>query len=266
MVMEAQGRRGGKLLLRLGLLAVLLLVALWSTRTLERDDSGPQRPSYVVVAGDSLSAIAGRKGCSVAQLRSWNGISGDLIEVGQQLWVGPAALQRDSSDVLLPVTASPPKRRSPTRARRPSAASTGSAGLDLPVQPAAVASEPSWPALTLPAARPCLAAETGADGGAIGRSQGLDGEQVAAAARAFQEQTLRCYRDWPRAEGEVQLRLLLGCNGRVRSSTVHRDGTGQAGFAACVAGAMAFAPFPVHARDEVEVVVPLYFVADTSSG
>ncbi|QOR38825.1 transglycosylase SLT domain-containing protein [Billgrantia diversa] len=40
---------------------------------------------YLVQRGDSLSAIAGRHGISVAELRRHNGLSGDVIHAGQQL-------------------------------------------------------------------------------------------------------------------------------------------------------------------------------------
>ena len=38
---------------------------------------------YTVKSGDTLNKIAAQYGVSVANLRSWNGISGDLIFVGQ---------------------------------------------------------------------------------------------------------------------------------------------------------------------------------------
>ena len=40
---------------------------------------------YTVKSGDTLNKIAAQYGVSVANLRSWNGISGDLIFVGQNL-------------------------------------------------------------------------------------------------------------------------------------------------------------------------------------
>ncbi len=47
--------------------------AAWTTHTVQR--------------GDSLGAIATRYGCSVNDLRSWNGISGTVIQPGQKLKV-----------------------------------------------------------------------------------------------------------------------------------------------------------------------------------
>ncbi|WP_084786569.1 C40 family peptidase [Bacillus tuaregi] len=43
--------------------------------------------TYTVVKGDTLSAIAYRHGLSLSNLRSWNGLSGDLIYPGQVLKV-----------------------------------------------------------------------------------------------------------------------------------------------------------------------------------
>ncbi|MCE8019116.1 transglycosylase SLT domain-containing protein [Halomonas sp. MCCC 1A11036] len=40
---------------------------------------------YLVQRGDSLSAIASRHGISVAELRQYNGLSGDIIQIGQAL-------------------------------------------------------------------------------------------------------------------------------------------------------------------------------------
>ena len=40
---------------------------------------------YTVKRGDTLSRIAKTHGVTVEELRMWNGISGDLIEVGQQI-------------------------------------------------------------------------------------------------------------------------------------------------------------------------------------
>ena len=61
--------------------------------------------------------------------------------------------------------------------------------------------------------------------------------------------------------GLLVLALAVGCDGRVRRSSVQRDDTGDAGFASCVAETFRYAPFPAHARDEVELLVPLRFTA-----
>ncbi|MCA9492624.1 MAG: LysM peptidoglycan-binding domain-containing protein, partial [Myxococcales bacterium] len=43
--------------------------------------------TYTVRSGDSLGAIATRYGCTVSQLKSWNGLSGSVIQPGQKLKV-----------------------------------------------------------------------------------------------------------------------------------------------------------------------------------
>ena len=50
----------------------------------------PEPPTYTVVRGDTLGRIARQQDCTVAELRAWNGIEGDLIEIGQVLVVGEA--------------------------------------------------------------------------------------------------------------------------------------------------------------------------------
>ena len=50
-----------------------------------KKSSGSSGGSYTVVKGDSLYAIARRKGTTVAKLKSANGLSGDLLSIGQKL-------------------------------------------------------------------------------------------------------------------------------------------------------------------------------------
>ena len=53
--------------------------------------------SYTVKSGDTLSAIAARHGVSVANLKSWNGLTSNNIKVGQKLKVKAAAASQSSS-------------------------------------------------------------------------------------------------------------------------------------------------------------------------
>lgn len=46
---------------------------------------------YRVKKGDNLSAIAGRNGITLAQLKSWNGLKSDRLSIGKQLIVGKRA-------------------------------------------------------------------------------------------------------------------------------------------------------------------------------
>jgi len=54
--------------------------------------------SYVVVEGDDLIAIAERFGVTVAELKQWNDLAADEIEIGQTLKVAAAAGQEQPSD------------------------------------------------------------------------------------------------------------------------------------------------------------------------
>jgi len=232
-------------------------------------------------------------------LREWNGISGDLIEIGQVLTVGPE-VESDSWTVLdlsgqwlasLRESLAGPSagasgegdagsidpekliavsRKSSARGPGSGRSRAGQSREKRRVPAGENSSDPAgdpmnWPALRMPAAKPCLAADTGIGGDSFGRSLGLDADQISTATRAFQEQTLRCYQGRASAAGEVLVQLVVGCDGRVRSSKITGDNTGTAGFADCVADVMRYASFPAHARDEVEVVVPMQFVADTGA-
>jgi LysM repeat protein len=73
----------------------------------EREVNVAARPvaqsSYVVRKGDSLSEIADRTGVSVPQLRSANGLRGNLINAGQKLRIpsaGKVASMASKNDVV----------------------------------------------------------------------------------------------------------------------------------------------------------------------
>ena len=84
--------RPSKRLLVSCLLAIALLPAL----------ARADRPLlYAVRPGDALSLIAERFGISVEELRTWNGIEGDRILVGQELRLAP------SGDAAAPSTTTP---------------------------------------------------------------------------------------------------------------------------------------------------------------
>lgn len=79
-----RGRRHGALRAAV----VLALVAVWTLAA-----AAQEIPRYTVRKGDSLSLIAKRLGLSVAQLKGANGLSSDVIHIGQQLSV-PEAFKR----------------------------------------------------------------------------------------------------------------------------------------------------------------------------
>ena len=53
--------------------------------------------TYVVKSGDVLGKIAERHGCTVAQLKAWNSLTSNNIQVGQKLIVSAAASSSQSS-------------------------------------------------------------------------------------------------------------------------------------------------------------------------
>ncbi len=242
---------------------------------------GSAPTTHTVVRGDTLGRIAKRESVSVDDLRGWNGVTGDLIEVDQVLALGPSGpgtpvwrLLRERLEELRPAAEDPgvdvgdvvdsrdesTKTLARSRKRPRAARSPGDERRD--EEPSDLDAEaPEWPALTQPAAKRCLAEDAGTGDGSFGRSQGLDHDQISGAVAAFQTETLRCFDDRPGIAGEVLLDLVVGCDGRVLRSSVDSHSTGDNDFALCVAEVFRYAPFPAHARDEVEFSVPLRFTA-----
>lgn len=62
--------------------------------------------TYTVAAGDTLIKIANRYGVSLAELKSWNGISGSLIHPGQVLSVGGSSPSVSAPPVAAPTHSS----------------------------------------------------------------------------------------------------------------------------------------------------------------
>lgn len=68
------------------MLAAFALVCAVSARA--EGQAAPKGATYQVAAGDTLTAIAARHGCSVADLVEWNpGLDPDRIYAGQTLWL-----------------------------------------------------------------------------------------------------------------------------------------------------------------------------------
>ena len=126
--------------------AACLLVALAGCGWLTGGEPEPVR--YTVVRGDTLFLIAKAHGVTVDELRDWNGIEGDLIEVDQILLIWPEG----TADATAP-QAGPGKKR-PAKGPGPAdEAGTADHGL------------------TLPPEQPCLAGPT-LDGAADGNGDG----------------------------------------------------------------------------------------------
>lgn len=190
---------------------------------------------YVVVRGDTLGEIASAHGVTVDDLRGWNGIRGDLIEVGDVLFIHAAGTP-DAPEAA-------PTRRTPR--------SGGSAAPKVDDGP---------PPLRMPAAKPCHAAPTGeglADEGAVA-SAGLSYEQVKASMDAFAPTTLRCVPEG--TAGRLETKIVAGCDGRVKSVEIGATGGLPADVVDCVTDTLRYAEFPAHGLPDGEVFeYPLSF-------
>jgi LysM repeat protein len=78
-----------------------------ATATTPSNGNGGSGREYTVRSGDTLSAIATRHNVTVAQLRSANGISGDIIRVGQTLVIPGNGASTPAPTVATPSTPTP---------------------------------------------------------------------------------------------------------------------------------------------------------------
>jgi len=189
----------------------------------------PAPLTHTVVRGDTLSKLARTHGCSVADLKSWNGLSSDLIDVGQVLVVGYSGEARPVSQPGPP--GGKPRRNSSKKTTKKAAAETSSpTGLSLPPE------------------RPCLAGPSvdgSGDEPEFAASAGLSHTQTRQAMDRFLPQLHRCIEgDWP--DGTVRLSITVACTGRVDRVGV-LDGGGLSGeLTSCIAETLQYAPFPAH--------------------
>ena len=200
--------------------------------------SRSRAPRYVVQSGDTLWAIARDHGVTVSQLKAWNHLINDRIEVGQVLFTG----QGVPSDPT-------PERHA---RRRPQAPHT--AALSAP------------DSLSLPPAKPCLAApsmesmQAGSDEASYLASAGLDEAQVRRAMKAFTPRLFTCVANGDTPNGTLDLHILVGCDGRVMRVTVDDDGGLGPRLAGCVSDTLRFAEFPAHdLPDGFEFRYPMVF-------
>jgi len=205
-----------KLLLALSLIAVIC--ALWWLR---EDSDGVQ---YTVVSGDTLSGIGGKYGVTAAQIREWNSIEGDLIEVGQVLSI------RTSAD------AEPPAH-SPTNNKRTTP--TGS-----------TETTPSNQVkFTMPDLKPCHEppdeTDFGDDEMGVVASEGLSRTQIQGGMRGAFRMMEGCVSGaWP--QGELVLEVTVACSGRVSGVSVIDEGDLDQELVDCIAQTMRYAGFPAH--------------------
>jgi LysM repeat protein len=177
---------------------------------------------YTVERGDTLGRIAKQHGVTVDNLREWNGISGDLIEVGQVI-----TIRTDGAAV-----SEPPKKRAPRKAvKRKGSPSSRASGL------------------TMPPKRKCLAGPSldalSDDEPDFQASAGLSIDQVRAPLAAFLPKLGRCFEGaWPTAT--VDFEITAGCNGRVSQVVVLDAGGVESDTLECMRTTLSYVAFPPH--------------------
>lgn len=189
------------------------------------DLDSAQPSTYTVRRGDTLVKIAKAQGVTVAELRAWNGIEGDLIEVGQILliWESTAA----------PGTARAPRASRPVGTLAPATVVVDVAPSPPLYGPRVVSSAPRLPP---PSPKRCLAAA----------GVGLSQEQIRAALDPFVHNTSACIAAGSTGGLAITTEITVGCDGRVTRVDVVNSGGATAPVSACIAETLTRAGFPAH--------------------
>lgn len=200
----------------LALALVLALVAAgwwWTQRP-------PAPIEHVVVRGDTLSKLAARYDVTVDELRAWNGLTGDRIDVDQ---------------VLLIHLDEPPEATTPA----PTRAKTSQG------RPRATTAKPADGTPTMPTPEPCveLVDDLGEEG--MVASAGLDRTQVKAALDPVLQRALSCP-SGDATEVRIVYEITVGCDGLVDTVRVEDDDFAPPEFVDCVADTLRYADFPAH--------------------
>jgi len=194
-------------------------------------------PTYAVVKGDSLSKIAKQHRVSVKELKAWNNLPSDLIEVGQRLVI--------RTDSKLPTAVVKKKKKK------------NNAGIVMHKS-----GMTAVPTKQLPKAKRCLggpdASSLNAEQGMM-TNQGLSSNQISNAMNDFFPQLSDCMPDvWPTANIEVDFNI--GCNGRVSYVRIVKDDDLDFGIQSCLEDAFQYTEFPAHdLPDGMDFTFPIQF-------
>jgi len=194
--------------------AALIAAVLWLGR-------GPAAIDYLVVRGDTLHRIATAHDVSVEDLKAWNGLEGDLIQVGQVLRIhaGEPAPQVGSA-------------RSASTPRPRSTATSGSARSLPPEQPC------------LPP--PDLDAVGEGDEAVYLASKGLSKAAVDTVMGPALQGLVTCVPEGSQPDGVMTLDIEVACTGRVSTVRVIDDGALPEELVDCVTDNLRYAAFPAH--------------------
>ncbi|MEZ4319631.1 MAG: LysM peptidoglycan-binding domain-containing protein [Myxococcota bacterium] len=185
-------------------------------------------PDLVVVVekGDTLGEIAKEHSVTVAQLKSWNGLSSDLIEIGQEL-----VIRRDAQGEVVAALGAATKK---------------SRGAVMPPSPSGT----DEPHFTLPRPKRCLggpALEDLTEDQGTMASAGLGEADVRSAMNAFLPNVSHCLRKLDgNPSGALTLAITVGCDGVVREVGVDARDDWPEPAASCIVDTLAYAPFPAH--------------------
>ncbi len=199
--------------------------------------SEPEFSEYTVVRGDTLFVIARDHGVSLDELKQWNELDGDLIEVGDVLRI------YGHQDGIIAGSTRNTKGRKKRRSSKSSASPTGGDEVVLPT----------------PRAHKCLAGPSGdglGDEGAVA-SVGLSREQVKQGMNGIINFTLRCV---PPTTGRVVTDITVGCNGLVTDVTIDSSGPYDQAAIDCIIDTIEHAQFDAHQLpDGMNFGYPLVF-------
>lgn len=188
----------------------------------------PPLKEYTVKQGDTLFLIGKAHGVSVDELKYWNDLNSDLIEVGQVLVVG------HSLPVAPPMPASHNKTSAKSKGQKPSATSS----------------------LRMPPPKPCLAGPTAdelnVEDGYSG-SKGLEATDIKASLVRYLPNINSCLSSANSLPStELVLDFNVGCNGQVTAIQVSSAGDWDPNLTECVTGTLRYTPFPAHALPDGE--------------
>lgn len=179
---------------------------------------------HVVVRGDTLSKLAKRYDVTVEELRDWNGIQGDLIEVDQVLRVY--------------IEPRPDLVSEPTPAAKTRRASRSSSG----TTPSVVEGH----GLKMPDPEPCVSLDTAIGEQGMVASAGLDRAQVKGALDPILQHALSCQPDEGVTALSLTFSIRVACTGVVDDVDVLDGDVASAGYLDCVRDVLRHADFPAH--------------------
>ncbi len=184
--------------------------------------SGPTPVEYTVKRGDTLGKIAKQYNVGVDDLREWNGIAGDLIEVGQVIQI-----RVEASATVATTT----KTAQPRGTKRTKPSSNTQSKLKKPPKKKCLAG-PSLDSLS-------------EDVPDIQGSKGLSYAEIQKPMADFLPTLGRCFSGaWP--EARVLFEMTAGCDGRVSKVMVLDDGGLSSSDLNCMRSTLSFVGFPAH--------------------